>query len=315
MGARAGGLGACQRWALALRRTTSEQIVTTRSWQPVSRPPATLVDARQSLHWAAQLLGAAADAVLEPAVDDSHTNLHWSDNVGGLVGNRFATGHQVGLRFAPLTIVLREGDAVIRSFELTGYRLYDALEWLAEQLSEILERPVELALRDYEMPPHPVSQGTPFAADMTEALLELGRYFADADMVLDELAASDPRATAVAGWPHHFDLGGILILADEQPFDVTSQVGFGFSPGDSLIEQPYYYVTPSPFPEEATLPALDGGGTWQRQGFAGAVLPASRIISVAGDRQRAAIRAFLRSAVDAAMVLTRADVASARSSS
>ena len=47
--------------------------------------PNQLTDTRLQLHWAIQLLTAAADATLEHAEDDSHSNLGWDADQGTLV--------------------------------------------------------------------------------------------------------------------------------------------------------------------------------------------------------------------------------------
>jgi len=41
----------------------------------------------------------------------------------------------------------------------------------------------------------------------------------------------------------------------------------GLSPGDGSFDQPYFYALPWPAPADRELPRLDGGGTWQREGW------------------------------------------------
>ena len=55
----------------------------------------------------------------------------------------------------------------------------------------------------------------------------------------------------------------------------------GFAPGDSSYDEPYFYITPWPYPDTANLPFLEGGH-WHTEGWMGAVLVASELIE-AGD--------------------------------
>ena len=48
--------------------------------------PKSISDTRIQLHWASQLLSSAADAMLEKADDDSHSNLGWDSETSRLVG-------------------------------------------------------------------------------------------------------------------------------------------------------------------------------------------------------------------------------------
>jgi hypothetical protein len=76
-------------------------------------------------------------------------------------------------------------------------------------------------------------------------------------------------------------------------------VNAGFSPGDEHYDEPYFYVSPYPYPDPAELPPLPALGHWHVEGFTAAIAPASRILE-AKDHQTAA-EAFLAAAVAAAM--------------
>jgi hypothetical protein len=199
-----------------------------------------------------------------------------------------------------MTLLILDDNKVVSALKLPGHKLNEARAWLDEQLSTTLNREVELQLRDYEMPAHALASGAPFAEGMTASLVELGRYFADADIVLKELADADPRTNPIVeAWPHHFDMGGLFVLDPYDSGGKVPQIGFGFSPGDHMIQEPYYYVTPWPLAPDASFPELASGGFWHRDGYTGAVLVASRIVSCADDEQHEQVASFLRSAVEA----------------
>ena len=69
-------------------------------------------------------------------------------------------------------------------------------------------------------------------------------------------------------YPHHFDLSLVWF-----PWDDERQLGFGFSPGDDMIHEPYLYVTAWPEPPDFTDGNLPNGAYWQQEGFSGAILP------------------------------------------
>ncbi len=78
---------------------------------------------------------------------------------------------------------------------------------------------------------------------------------------------------------------------------------FGFSPGDGSYDQPYFYVTPWPYPEAANLPSLAEGAEWHRSGWTGAVFTAERLLSVPPAEQEHSARKALERAVSASREL------------
>jgi hypothetical protein len=81
-------------------------------------------------------------------------------------------------------------------------------------------------------------------------------------------------------------------------------IGIGMSPGDAVYAEPYWYVTPWPYPDEPLLSALDGNGEWHRTGWLGAMLTGSKIAAESSaDGQARLVHAFLGSAVDACRAL------------
>ena len=67
--------------------------------------------------------------------------------------------------------------------------------------------------------------------------------------------------------------------------------------GDDSYAEPYWYVSPSPYPATHDLPPLTGGGHWHTTGWVGAALPASDYVEAAD--QRAQVAAFVESSVAA----------------
>jgi hypothetical protein len=202
------------------------------------------------LHWAAQLASAPGNTLLEAKPDASHTNLGWDRTARALAG------HAVGDRRAALRLedatllVLEDTSNVIAKKPLAGETLASALTWLGIYFdAQTLRRP------DHELPAHPVASGAAFT---TAGSPDLARLYALADEVISAIA------TPVRCWPHHFDIAALVSLGGERT------VGIGLSPGDGSYAEPYWYVTPWPYPK-GDLPPL-AHGRWHREGWTGAVL-------------------------------------------
>ncbi len=73
------------------------------------------------------------------------------------------------------------------------------------------------------------------------------------------------------------------------------------SPGDGSYDEPYWYVTPWPYPAPANLTELTGGGIWHTEGWVGALLTASQLSQ--DEKQPEKLAAFLDSAISASRVL------------
>lgn len=80
-------------------------------------------------------------------------------------------------------------------------------------------------------------------------------------------------------WPHHIDLALLWfsgrLVPGQDPTDeehADEQMNFGFSPGDEMIADPYFYITAYPQPvgwQDIPLPAE---AVWLTEGFSGAVM-------------------------------------------
>jgi hypothetical protein len=286
---------------------------TTDAFAPLGAPvPVTLVAARVELHWAVQIVAAVGRALIPPVADDSHTSLEWLEAERALAGGATPGRLRLGVRPADLTLVLLDPDGgPRRELALAGRTLEEARRWAAAALG-----PVPAVVPPYEMAPHPVSSGGAFAAGHAAERAELERWYAAADRVLREVrrASSRPprRASLVRCWPHHFDLATLI----ELPPGASAQartIGVGLSPGDGSYHEPYFYVTPWPYPapqSEAELPVLPEPGVWHRDGWFGAALTATAIFADAqgSPATRAqAVSRFLEAAAGAAATLLELD--------
>src|SRR5215831_1628625 len=83
-------------------------------------PPTELKDARIQLHWAAQVLSAAADRWLQAQPDDGHTSMAWSSDAGSLIGGPVASGVQLALAVHAFELRAVRGGRTQTALSLTG---------------------------------------------------------------------------------------------------------------------------------------------------------------------------------------------------
>ena len=261
----------------------------------------TLTGARLELHWGTQLVSAAGTSLLAPEPDFSHTNAAWDKGLDLLAGRSVgAKALRAGLVFEALELVLLDSQRERASLRLAGHTLDDGRRWLAHQLEVASDA---IAFPTHDLPSHAVGEGGLFSEAHAEERRELAAWFANAARLLEALVADEATASAVRCWPHHFDLASLIALDRGVAAEDARSIGVGFSPGDSSYGEPYFYVTPWPYPETDRLPSLEEGARWHIEGWTGAVLTADALVSVRdADRERSAMRA-LRHAIEVSRTL------------
>jgi hypothetical protein len=273
------------------------------SWKTLGAvAPKALVDARLQLHHAAQVVASAGVSLLEPQPDDSHPNFGWVESLGALVGRSLpGAGAHVGLRPADLSLLLvdKSGESS-EAFSLDGRTLEDGYAWLAAATTRAgATLPAGgLTRAAYEIPSHATAIGAPFSIAARDAFVELSRWFANGHRALVALAARTPGASEVRCWPHHFDLGALAVVATEPDGSLAESIGLGLSPGDEGYAEPYWYVSPWPYPEASALPALESGGHWHTEGYTSAILTGSDLVAGPPESQAERLHSFLDAAVD-----------------
>ena len=97
--------------------------------------------------------------------------------------------------------------------------------------------------------------------------------------MVDFRASIREETSPIQVWPHHFDLSMLWLpgtqLPGTDPVDeenADKQMNFGFVFGDDGIDEPYFYVTAYPLPDELPTVKLPAGTSWRSEGFSGAVL-------------------------------------------
>lgn len=261
-----------------------------------------LSDARLQLHYAAQFATAAGISYLAPQPDDSHTNLGWDRKHEALCSRDVrALSHAVRVAVRPrdLTLIVLIDGSIGQRIPLHGSTISHAEAVLRSSLNAAGLDGRRLTLRrHYDLPTHRVAGGEAFDSSRTTDFAELANWYRNAAAMLAELQ-SRLGSSEVRCWPHHFDIATLATIAPGR----TS--GAGMSPGDDMYPEPYFYVNAYPAPRPDRVKAtLEGGGTWNTEGWTGAVLTGSQLTTDA-TAQSAQVLAFLDSAIEACAILLR----------
>jgi hypothetical protein len=282
------------------------------TWQAIAKIPLDeLVESRLQLHYAIQLIAATGAALAEPLPDYSHTSLAWHPVLEVFVGSAIQAPQpfQVALDPVSLTlIVLDQQSEAIASLPLPEKTMAAGLIWLQQALSQLGVDASKIVFLDYppdDFPDHPLAHGASFESNQALALSELTDYYANTHPLFQAIIAMTEDATATRIWPHHFDMATLIMLPGIQNGSPLT-VGVGLSPGDTYYNEPYWYVSPYPYPDTASLPALNSDGFWHTQHWVGAVLPASRLTeSVSAEAQQQQVEAFLQAALSTSIALLK----------
>ncbi len=144
---------------------------------------------------------------------------------------------------------------------------------------------------DVEIDTTPFSATQPLIYDI-QAVSHMWQAISQIDLILKEFQGSLRRETGpVVLWPHHFDLAmlwfsGRLVPGQDPNNEeyADEQMNFGFSTGDGMITDAYFYITAYPTPEGLTNTKLPEGAYWQTAGFKGAILPYQALVDAADPK-------------------------------
>jgi hypothetical protein len=233
------------------------------AYRRLVRPPATFAVTRLAFH-------RLAVYVVSPARRRANGKIALRWTFGGMGTPFFGADEQV--RVAGTRLIRQQGNAVA----------VEPLTTLARAAIFALDGPPDVAWAEpFDVPP-PGDLNAELPVDL-EAAMFLGDWYGFAYSVLETLRAdtASVQASRVQLWPEHFD-AAFECLPDE----THRRAGFGASPGDAAVGEPYLYVNPWYFHEAPS------SGLWNATSFRGAILPLSEFVDA--PDQRAAALTFFR---------------------
>jgi len=261
-----------------------------------------LAEARKQLHQAVQLVSIPPRSFLPKVKDDHFASLRWNKKNNLLESQPWGKDKfKTAISFNNFSVLLFNADKkVIDGFELNNisYRnAYKKLKMLIKQTGEDINK-LSLSL-PYEITSYQPTNDIEFNFFDESLFLELGNYFNNASLQLEDIVKKRTDATEVSCWPHHFDIATLIVLNDSK--DNYKSIGVGLSPGDDNYNQPYFYITPWPYTniENMTLPVLPSGGFWHTKGWVGSVLTSENILKFNhAEKQFKTVKEFINSGID-----------------
>jgi len=272
-------------------------------WQILTFPPLEdMRHVREQYHQAIQNVVAVGRSFLPESKGDEFANLTWDFKLQRLVG-QWIEGETIfrsSISLREFTVYLVDRQfGTISMMPMQGARQRDVMVWLEHQLSRLGKDFTQINLTyPYEIPEYPTAKREPFSIENMDASSELSRYYHNTAILLEDIIAENENTSAIKCWPHHFDIATVITLFDTGDPETSRSIGVGFSPGDRYYDEPYFYVTPWPYPT-ATLPDLSLTlGHWHAHDWIGAILPSSKLAHLKSnyDQQRTILK-FIKTGI------------------
>jgi len=245
-----------------------------------TKNPRDLVEARLLCHKACQWPSVAARANLPAAADDSHSNLGWNSVLSAFLSHPLSSSPvtQIGFCFNTGALIWLVDERIEQTLALASCTIIEVREWVDQQLASANLLPLSHAQMPYDLSGE--EDYTKFS-ELQEHCAELGNWYDYAQRLLYELVDHQNCAVnpvTVRCWPHHFDLGLLLMLDHGDP-ETARSIGMGFSPGDDNYDEPYFYCSPYPAPDLKDLEVPSEPLTWHTDGFVSLVVRGGKLAS------------------------------------
>ena len=152
----------------------------------------------------------------------------------------------------------------------------------------------------YEIPSHPLDKDAIFSIKNENDFIEATNYRHNAKIILNKIAQQFEQEEPISIRPHHFDTGAFFAIGKNEKGETTQTIGIGLAIPDSMIDEPYYYLSfwsENPIKGIEKLDALDAG-KWMMPDWNGAVLKQSEILEVASEiGQHKLVKSFFNSGI------------------
>lgn len=254
--------------------------------------------AREQCHQAIQNVAAVGRSFLDESKGDEFATLTWDFGLQRLVG-QWIEGEVIfrsSISLKDFTVFLVNSQIeTISSISMQNIRQRDVMVWLEQQLGGLGKEfsKINLSL-PYQIPEYPTAKGEAFAISNEDASAELSRYYHNTAMLLGAIINENENTSPVRCWPHHFDMATLITLLDTGDPETSKSIGVGFSPGDQYYDEPYFYVSPWPYPTHQLTDISKTLGHWHEHDWIGAVLPSSKLthLKTNYDQQSTVLKFF-----------------------
>jgi hypothetical protein len=175
---------------------------------------------------------------------------------------------------------------------MNGSAQTEIMVWLEHELIHLGANFSKLNLSyPYEIPIYGTAKGDAFEMKEERAFKELSRLFHNTNFVLKQLLAEEENVTEIKCWPHHFDIAATVTLLDTGDPETSRSISLGMSPGDKYYAEPYFYVSPWPYPMNELLDLVKVKAHWHKEDWVGSILPYSNLsdLTLIQDQRKAVV--------------------------
>jgi hypothetical protein len=266
--------------------------------------PQTFSASRVQLHYAIQFIAVVGLALAPPQEDYSHTAMEFNSESNTFIGKLISGKNPFRVALEPVNLISQIIDVQnhpIAEFSWDGKTMAEAFDWHKQEIAKLGADTSQI--QSFEIPPDDFpdadfARGAAFDASKdAEIRQEVTNYFANTQILLQEIALANSGSTPIDIWAHHFDMAIKILLPGEKNGESMS-IGIGISPGDFSYNEPYWYVIPWPYLPKENLPALEEESFWHTEDWIGAVLLSSQLTKDT-DEQQKQLRKFLDLAITA----------------
>ncbi len=274
-----------------------------KTWKQQTKPfNNDINDALQQQHHAAQFIAMVGRHLIPQQADDSNTNMEYIPDEHLLFGNSLPNNIRVTLQLAELKLlVLDKVDKPKKVINLDGKTKKEVFVELSQNLADVGIDVSNLKNElHYEIPSHPLDEGAVFSVKDKKHFVENTGYRHNAKIVLNEIADLFEQEEPIRIWPHHFDTGAFYVISKNEKEEATQTIGIGFAIPDSMIDEPYFYLSfwsADPMKGLDKFPTLETGD-WMMPNWNGAVLRHSEILKAdSANGQYELVKSFYQSGI------------------
>ncbi len=239
-------------------------------------------EALMQQHYAAQFLAKVGRHLIPQKADDSNTNMEFIPEENLLLGNALPNKIRLALNLSDLKlIILDNADSIKKTISLNGKTQREVFVELSQDLADLGVDVTNFKNElHYEIPFHPISKGAVFSIKNKNAFIENSNFRNNAKIVLNEITQLFTQEEPIRIWPHHFDTGAFFTVKKNEKGDPIQTIGIGFAIPDSMVAEPYYYLS---FWSEKPIEGLDkfpplANGKWMMPDWNGAILRNSDLL-------------------------------------
>ena len=237
------------------------------------------------LHQVVQLISALGKQYAPNCKDDSHTNMGWDIDQEWMIGISLSEAQHTQLAIHPVSmrLIFLQSDQIIAETSFLNKTQEECLKWI-KSVFQNHGIPVQQLTIDihYDLPDHPVANGGTYEMLPLRGYRGFSKLKSIGKMALTVVTNQFPQASSTCIWPHHFDLGTYIPLAQNEAGEVTKSITTGMAIADQYSSSPYLYLNPwdsNDHLHTTPFPTITGPAFWHQKDFISAFLKVEDLLS------------------------------------